>query len=157
MLYEKAVFLRRIDAKTALIETQIKTSCNACQHNSDCGTGLIAKTLTPKTNQVPVLCVGEFEQGDVVTVQIEEQNLLIAAAVLYGLPLMCMIAVMLICAQIAFLPELLTIVIGFLGLAFGFYIAKPISLRYSKLPQIVDEQLITPFLCVETPQDRVNK
>ena len=32
------------------LKTQSVSSCNACQANNDCGTGVVAKALTPREN-----------------------------------------------------------------------------------------------------------
>ncbi|AWB67061.1 hypothetical protein C2869_11725 [Saccharobesus litoralis] len=148
MLYENATFIERIDKHTIWVETQIKTSCNACQHNSECGTGVIAKSLTPKSNRVKALCSHTLAPKQQVVLQVSEQNMLAGAFVLYGLPLIMMILLML-AIEWLLQNELASIVAGFIGLALGLFMAKGISKKFNPYPQVVEQPNTSIFTCIE--------
>jgi len=41
-----------VNGDTVTVEAAIKSTCNACQAQSDCGTGVISRALAPKTPPV---------------------------------------------------------------------------------------------------------
>lgn len=150
MLYEKAKVLQRYNQELIWVETQIKTSCNACTHNSECGTGMIAKSLTPKTNQVLVECTHEVNCGDQVTLAMPEQSIVSGALILYGLPLsLFMAALMLGHLYIQF--ELISLLIACLFGGLGFYLARLLTKKFNQgknLPYVVQDDM--GFVCVQS-------
>ena len=83
------------------IETQIKTTCGGCQANDNCGTGVIAKALTPKKEQLYLACEETVNVGQQVKLGIPEENLLKASALVYLLPIVVVLITALI-AQLVF-------------------------------------------------------
>jgi sigma-E factor negative regulatory protein RseC len=79
------------------IETQIKTTCGGCQANDNCGTGIVAKAFTPKKEQLHLACDETVNVGQQVKLGIPEEDLLMASALVYLLP----IVVVLLTAVIA--------------------------------------------------------
>ena len=65
------------------LKTQSVSSCNACQANNDCGTGVVAKALTPRENLFFVKSPLQLLEGQKVKIAVSEQHLLSAAALLY--------------------------------------------------------------------------
>lgn len=83
------------------VETKIKTTCGGCQANDNCGTGVIAKALTPKKEQLYLACDETVNIGQQVKLGIPEGNLLKASALVYLLPIVVVLVTALI-AQFVF-------------------------------------------------------
>ncbi len=152
MLYEQAKVVKRHNEDLIWVETQIKSSCDACQHNSECGTGLIAKTLAPKTNQVLVECKHKVEPEQMVTLAVPEQSIVLGSLLLYGLPL-TFFMVGLVFSQRLVSTELFNLLIGILAGWFGFYIAKTLSQKLNQqalLPYVVEQISSASFVCIES-------
>ena len=98
-------------------------SCNACQVSDDCGTGIVAKTLTPKKLHFFVASELKLLAGEQVKIGISEQSLIIAAMMVYLLPLLLMLAFILP-ANAAGLNEGMQMLLAALGAASGFAIAR---------------------------------
>lgn len=73
------------------IETQVKTTCGGCQAKDDCGTGVIARAFSVKTNRLWLVCEQPVEIGQEVKLGIPENLLLGASLLVYMLPLMVLL------------------------------------------------------------------
>lgn len=149
MLYEKATVIERYNNELIWVETQIKTSCNACSHNSECGTGMIAKSLTPKSNNVLVECAHEVVAGEQITVAVPEQSIVSGAFILYGLPLILFMAALVV-SHFFIQFELMSLGVALLFGWLGFYLARPLTKRFNQnqnLPYVVHEPM--GFVCVQ--------
>lgn len=80
-----------VDGDTVTVEAAIKSTCNACQAQSDCGTGVISRAIAPKTQQLTLRTPMPVRVGQQVTVGIPEAGILSASAWLYLLPLIAFI------------------------------------------------------------------
>jgi len=80
-----------IDGDTIVVEAAIKSTCNSCQSQSNCGTGVISRALAPKTQQLALTSPMPVRIGQQVTVGIPEEGILTASAWLYLLPLVVFI------------------------------------------------------------------
>ena len=80
-----------VDGDTVTVEAAIKSTCNACQAQSDCGTGVISRAIAPKTQQLTLRTPMPVRIGQQVTVGIPEAGILSASAWLYLLPLIAFI------------------------------------------------------------------
>lgn len=67
-------------------------TCNACQVSGDCGTGIVAKTMTPRQNRFFVSTTLSLLPGEQVTIATPEQQLVNAALLVYLLPLVLLLA-----------------------------------------------------------------
>ena len=76
-----------IDGDSVTVEAAIKSTCNACEAQSDCGTGVISRAIAPKTQQLTLRTPMPVRIGQKVTVGIPEAGILSASAWLYLLPL----------------------------------------------------------------------
>lgn len=90
MLEEIAVVVKT-EADGVWLKTQSKTSCSTCQANSDCGTGVVSKALTPRENVFFVAGNESLLPGQMVKIAVSERELLSAAALAYIWPLLCLI------------------------------------------------------------------
>ena len=154
MLYEQAKVIKRHDKDLIWVETQIKSSCNACSQNNKCGTGMIAKTLAPKTNQVLVACEHRVEAEQMVTIAVPEQSIVLGSLILYGLPLVSFM-LGLVLSQLWFEHELLNLTFALVTGTSGFLVAKYLSRTLNQkhaLPYVVEKISSIPFVCIEKPE-----
>ena len=68
-----------VNGDTVTVEAAIKSTCNACQAQSDCGTGVISRALAPKTQQLTLRTPMPVRVGQEVTVGIPEAGILSAS------------------------------------------------------------------------------
>ncbi|WP_251357931.1 SoxR reducing system RseC family protein [Kangiella sp. TOML190] len=122
-----------IKGETAWVQTLGKTSCNSCQVNSSCGTGIISKAfgersfITPMTNQL------KARVGDQVEVGIPEDLVVKSSFLVYLLPLACMMLTAFLSRWLfAALAEPYVIAMALMGLLLGFYGVRLIGQKNSK-------------------------
>lgn len=105
-------------------------SCNSCQVSGDCGTGIVAKTFTPRQQRFFVSTELKLLPGEQVRIGIAQQGLLLAALLVYLLPLALMllsVTVLNIFWQVA---EIWSLLLAVMAMAVGFYLAR----RYDQRP-----------------------
>jgi sigma-E factor negative regulatory protein RseC len=90
-MIEEIGTITALDNDHIWVETQIKTTCQSCAVNDDCGTGAVAKAFSPKTEQLILRCHDAARVGQKVKLGIPEQHLLNASALVYLLPLVALI------------------------------------------------------------------
>lgn len=90
MITERATVVA-VEGDKVIVEAAIKTTCNGCQAQSDCGTGAIATAFAPKVQQLELTSPLPVEVGDEVSVGIPEAGVLSASALLYVVPLLVLI------------------------------------------------------------------
>lgn len=100
MVEEQGVVVA-VEGHAAWVETQRKAVCDTCSVNKGCGTAVISKALGDKRSRIKVLN-GDLplRVGDEVVIGLQEQALLRGSLIVYGLPLMLMMAAAL-CADYA--------------------------------------------------------
>lgn len=91
MILEKAQVIH-IDDDVVTVSAQIKTTCNACQAQSDCGTGTIAKAFASRHQSLTIQSLVPVKVGDVVTIGMPEERVLSASVWLYLVPLLTLLA-----------------------------------------------------------------
>ena len=118
----------KLEGDIAWVETKVTSTCNACSAKSNCGTSSIAKAFGDKSVVNPVLNAQQAQLGDRVEIGIPENNLVVGAALVYLLPLLCALTVALTLEfwliQFIEINEPLLILLTFAGGALGFGIAK---------------------------------
>ncbi|WP_100643311.1 SoxR reducing system RseC family protein [Alteromonas facilis] len=80
-----------VDNGWITVQTQIKSTCNACHANDDCGTGIVARALAPKVEALRFKTDLPVSVGSRVRLGIQEDALLSASFMLYMLPLIILI------------------------------------------------------------------
>jgi sigma-E factor negative regulatory protein RseC len=73
------------------VQTQRKSSCESCSVKGGCGTGVLAKVLGTKVNQIKCLNNKQLKIGDQVVIGIDENALLSGSFLVYLLPLLLML------------------------------------------------------------------
>ncbi|MBT1452318.1 SoxR reducing system RseC family protein [Glaciecola sp. XM2] len=104
----------------AWVETKVKTTCGSCVAQDNCGTGLVAKTFSPKPEHVKIAVPDPLKVGQSVKIGIPEQQLLWASMVLYICPLLALIATASIGFHVFTLPEPL-VILGSFAMTFATY------------------------------------
>jgi sigma-E factor negative regulatory protein RseC len=74
------------------VETEIKTTCNACQVQANCGTSVVAKAFSTKKQSLKLSYEAAVEIGQKVKLGIPEEALLNASVQVYLLPILGLIA-----------------------------------------------------------------
>ena len=118
------------DGNGLWLTTTPVASCNACQASDDCGTGIVAKTLTPKSLQFYIPSELQLLPGEQVKIGLPEQQLVAAALMVYLVPLLLML-VAVVLGNALLLSELWLIVLAIVAGGAGFLLAR----RYDQLQQ----------------------
>ncbi|WP_416307775.1 SoxR reducing system RseC family protein [Neptunicella sp. SCSIO 80796] len=90
-MIEETGIITAINGAQICVETQIKSTCSGCQVNSHCGTGVVARALSPKKQQLVLDCYQQVQIGQQVKLGIPEQTLLAASALVYLLPVVTLL------------------------------------------------------------------
>lgn len=134
-MLEEIATVMKSQADGVWLKTQSVSSCNACHANNDCGTGVVAKALTPRENLFFVKSPLQLLAGQKVKIAVSEQHLLSAAALLYLLPLFCLIAVAALLSRLQ-LAESAVVLGSLTALVAGFGVARFFSGPAAKQEQI---------------------
>lgn len=90
MLEEKAVVIA-VEGNRVELSTSIKSTCNGCEQQEGCGTGLLARYLAPKPENLTVQTDIPLSVGQKVVIAMAESALLKMAFISYIMPLLVMI------------------------------------------------------------------
>lgn len=124
MLTEMGLVTKQ-EAGRVWVQTEAKTSCNSCQVNTSCGTGIISKAFSERSFVTPMSNTLNAEVGDQVEVGIQENLVVRASFWVYLLPLLLMIIFAFVgSGMFEQSKELVQIVSAVLGLIVGFWIAR---------------------------------
>lgn len=113
-MIEQVATVLAVENNGVWLGTTPVSTCNTCQVSNDCGSGIVAKTLTPRQNRFFVTTDLPLLPGEQVTIATPGQQLVNAALLVYLLPLVLMIVSALLVHLIWQAPE------GWLMLAAGF-------------------------------------
>ncbi|MBU2979083.1 SoxR reducing system RseC family protein [Alteromonas sp. C1M14] len=87
MIKESAIVVD-VDGDRIVVEAAIKTTCSSCQAQSDCGSGVISRALSPKSQRLVLHSPIPCRVGDKVTIGVPEAGIITASMWLYVAPLM---------------------------------------------------------------------
>lgn len=90
-MIEELGVIKAVDQDHIWVETQIKTTCGGCSVNQDCGTGVVARGLSSKSQLLIFRCDKPARIGQQVKLGIPEEDLLGASALMYLLPLVILL------------------------------------------------------------------
>ncbi len=122
-----------IEGDHAWVECERRSACSGCQQQSNCGTGTLAKAFPLKAPRLRVRLTAEVRVGQQVRLGIPQESLLRGAALVYVLPLFCLLAGALL-GQLWLVPLLsggegVTILCCLLGGVLGFLLVRYFSNR----------------------------
>ena len=118
------------------VEATQRSACGSCNARSGCGQHSLSKLGRPMRLWIPT--DRNYQVGDQVILSLPQGGLALSALVLYGLPLVGLIAGAILGQRLG--TDLLSALVGIAGLGIGFVVAKKLSEQFTKQwhPQIVD-------------------
>jgi sigma-E factor negative regulatory protein RseC len=134
-MVEEIATVVRCESDGVWLTTTPVASCNACHVSDDCGTGIVAKSLTPRQHHFFVASTLSLLPGEQVKIGLQEQSLVMAALMVYLLPLL----LMLLAAgggSIAGLSEPWLMLLAICGATAGFMLARRYGSGQEKRSQI---------------------
>ncbi|MGL4251848.1 MAG: SoxR reducing system RseC family protein [Aeromonas sp.] len=122
-----------IEGDHAWVACERRSACNGCQQQSNCGTGTVAKAFSMKAPRLRVRLTANVRIGQQIRLGIPQQSLLRGAALVYVLPLFCLLAGALF-GQLWLAPLLsggegITILAALSGGGLGFLLVRYFSSR----------------------------
>ena len=91
MMVEEIATVVAVEAGGVWLSTTPVASCNACNVSDDCGTGIVAKTMTPRQQRFFITTPLSLLPGEQVKIGLQESSLLVAALMVYLLPLLLLL------------------------------------------------------------------
>lgn len=86
MITETAIVVA-VSGDQVTVEAAIKSTCNSCQAQSDCGTGAVSRALAPKKQLLTLRTPVPVNVGQSVTIGMPEAGVISASMMLYVVPL----------------------------------------------------------------------
>lgn len=126
-------------------------SCNSCSASADCGTGIVAKTFTPRKNRFFVRTPLNLLPGEQVQIGIAEQGLVIAALMVYLLPLFLMLLALVLVQWLWQPAEPWLLLVAVLAASGGFYLARLYDNKVQRQQEQVFILRILPGLNISNP------
>ena len=80
-----------IDGNHAWVECERRSACSGCHQQSSCGTGTVAKAFPMKAQRLRVALTGDVAVGQQIRLGIPQASILRGAALVYVLPLFCLL------------------------------------------------------------------
>jgi len=135
-MIEEVGIVTRVEGQNAWVDVAVKSTCDGCQANNHCGTGVVAKAFSHKTNSLLLETKQILEVGQRVKVGVAEQALLKTSALVYLVPLITFLISAILC-QRWLMPildtdnELFLILFSLLITAFSFWTIAALLKRKS--------------------------
>ncbi|PHQ83452.1 MAG: alginate biosynthesis protein AlgM [Thalassobium sp.] len=104
------------------VEATQRSACGSCNARSGCGQHSLSKLGRPMRLWIPT--DRNYQVGDQVILSLPQGGLALSALVLYGLPLVGLIAGAILGQRLG--TDLLSALVGIAGLGIGFVVAKTI-------------------------------
>jgi sigma-E factor negative regulatory protein RseC len=106
-----------------ILEVVRDKPCMLCGQTSGCGNSLWGKLLNHQEKKITVENNIGAKEGDLVTLEMKEKDILKSAFIIYLIPLLFFL-VLLACAQYFLENNFLILLIGLVGLFLGIFIAR---------------------------------
>ena len=71
-----------------MVEVELKSACNHCANNENCGTSAVAKAFSVKTQRFSIASEQPYAKNDMLKLGLPESVIIQAAALVYLLPLL---------------------------------------------------------------------
>ncbi len=113
-----------VDGDRAWVQTIRTSACQSCSARAGCGQRALASVSGGRANQVLVANSSGARVGDEVVLGIDEQSLLRASLMVYGVPLLMMVAFCIAGYQWFGGSDLSAVIGALLGLAGGFWFVR---------------------------------
>lgn len=109
-----------VDGDRITVTTQLKSACSGCAQVSTCGAGILSKVFSDKNAQFTVVSQEKVAPGEQVQLDVPESAVTRFALLLYGLPVLCLLAVAVMLQTLTPLAEGFVIFWSFLGFGLTF-------------------------------------
>jgi len=127
MIEEKAIVTEVVEDRV-MIQVQRQSTCSHCELSRGCGTGAIGRLLSRRNKPLTISNKYNLRPGDRVVLGMPNKAFLKASLLIYGLPLLGMLAGGLLAQWLFGESEMVTLILatsGFVcGLAYSAYIAR---------------------------------
>lgn len=127
-MIETQAIVVAVEPGYAWVESERRSACSHCESGSSCGVSSLGKLFGVSRNRMRLDDPVGVREGDAVVIGLSEQHLLRAAALAYMLPLLVMLVVGLLSAQLGY-SQAMTVVASLLGLAGGLWLVRQRSRR----------------------------
>lgn len=118
-MVEESARVLRVEGETVWVQAIAKSACGSCQAQKGCGHSLLAK-VGQKQIDLPVDRNGiDVSENDQVIIGVPEQAILRSSFMMYGIPLLAMIAVAMV-TSILGVEEKVAVLLSFVALLLGF-------------------------------------
>lgn len=128
MIEEKAV-VTGVVGNLAMIEVQRKSTCSHCELSRGCGTGAIGRLLGHRNKPLTISNKYDLKPGDRVLLGMPDKAFLKASLLIYGMPLLGMMAGGLLAQWLFGSSEMVTIILATTGFAAGLAFSANIAKR----------------------------
>ncbi len=120
MMIEEEAIVVSSNGQYAWVSPLENSRCSGCESSGSCSTSFLKGILKRKSERtIRVVNLEAVEPGEHVIVGIHSVNLLISSALVYLLPILCLLVFALIGK--VFFSETASILLGLFGLVFGFF------------------------------------
>lgn len=137
-MIEQEARVRAVDGDIAEVVVMRQSTCGGCQAKSGCGTALVGDLFPNREMALRLDNSQHARAGDLVMIGLPEASLQIAALLLYGLPLLTLIAGAMagqwLAQSIGTALEPTAILAGLLGLIAGLTAARALGRRNDTRP-----------------------
>ena len=140
------------DAAGVWLVTTPAGSCHSCHVSADCGTGIVAQTFTPRQNRFFVKTTLQLLPGEQVQIGVAEQGLVLAALMVYLLPIALMLVVLLLLQFLWQPAEGWLIISALISAALGFLLARIYNNKVQQAHEQVQILRVLPQLKVSYAQ-----
>lgn len=123
-----------VDGDYAWVETQRRSTCQSCEANAACGSGVLSRVLGARRSKVRVRNTLGGKVGDQVVLGLNQNAMARGAQLVYGVPLLMMIVGAVAGTELGRLvdrlnPDLVAVTFAVAGLVLGINAMKRYSTR----------------------------
>lgn len=128
------------------LTTQLKTACSGCSQKSTCGAGILSNIFADRNAEFSVISNTPVAPGEQVEISLPESQVTGFALLLYGLPIVVLLALAMLFSAATTLSEGAVIVLAFAGFGLTFLGLR----RWFRSRDVKINQLIQLARAVET-------
>lgn len=127
-MIEEQAFIIALSKNNAVIEIKRQLSCRSCDAQSSCGTSSLSQLFAKRPSQFNLNISQNNAQkglkvGDVIVIGLEDLSYLKVSLLIYILPIISLFLFALFAEQIMQVADIFVMLMGLVGLWFGFKIA----------------------------------
>jgi len=123
-MVEQQATVLSVEGDQLILQAETKSSCNACEVKSGCGTSVLSKWVGRKFTHFQAKNTVNAKQGDEVVVGLSESALVSGSLIIYFLPLLGMFAFALVADALLQASDLMVAVSAFVGFAVALLICR---------------------------------